>query len=57
VSVVPAVISLLGVRLLIFDHIDAHFTERGENLLDLVRGEFLGRENGADLVVSVSSPP
>jgi hypothetical protein len=37
VSVVLAVIGLLGFRLAIFDHIDAHFTEHGEDVLDLVR--------------------
>jgi hypothetical protein len=48
VSDALAVIALLGFRLLILDHIDAHFTERDEKVLDLVRGG----ENGVDLVVS-----
>src|SRR5262249_7471927 len=42
---------VLGLSLLVFDHVDAHFTEHGEDVLDLVRGDFLGGEDGVDLVV------
>ena len=44
-------LALLGVALLLLDDVDAHLVEHREHVLDLVRGDLLGRQDGVDLVL------